>query len=156
VATAKALVRHVSGHTLLAKGPSNHWVPLETNLEQSPAAANDPVQLMLMACAGCVMLDTVDMLKKAHQEPTHFEIEIDGLRRDTMPKIFRRLDYRVRMIGSNLLEESVRRAIELSLTRYCSVSLSLERSVKFFAQLTLNGETGDPWEIARQPDLYKE
>lgn len=156
MATAKAMVRHVRGHTLLGKGVSNHWIPLETTVDESPAAANDPVQLLLMACAGCVMIDSVDILKKSGMEPSAFEIEIEGLRRDTRPKIFRRLDYRVRINGSNLKAEAVHRALELSLTKYCSVSLSVDRSVKFFAQVTLNGETGESWEIAREPELYKD
>lgn len=154
MAIAKALVRHVSGHTLLGKGSSNHWVPLEIAADDNPAAANDPVQLILMACAGCVMIDSVDILKKSRQEPDEFEIEIEGLRRDAPPKIFRRLDFRIRINGSTLRKETVRRAVELSLTKYCSVSLSIDRSVKFFAQITLNGESGERWEIARQPELY--
>ncbi len=156
MAIAKALVRHVSGHTLLGKGSSNHWVPLETSEADYPAAANDPVQLILMACSGCVMIDTVDILKKSRQEPDEFEIAIEGLRRDTRPKIFRRLDFHVRINGSTLRAETVRRAVELSLTKYCSVSLSLDRSVRFFAQITLNGDPGERWEIPRQPELYED
>jgi putative redox protein len=156
VAVVKALVRHVEGHALIARAASHHWVPLDSPVEGAPSAANDPIQLMVIACAGCVMIDTVDILHNKREEFDRLEIEIEALRRDPPPKIIRRLDYRLRINGSGLHEESVRRALELSLTKYCSVSLSLDRSVKFFAQITLNGSTGESWEVARFMEWFEE
>jgi putative redox protein len=156
VAAAKALVRHVEGHTLIARAASHHWVPIDSPVEGTASAANDPVQLMVIACAGCVMIDTVDILLKKREEFDLLEIEIEALRRDTPPKIIRRLDFRLRINGSGLREESVHRAVELSLTKYCSVSLSLDRSIKFLAQITLNGSAGESWEIARDAAWFEE
>ena len=156
MATARALIRHIKGHTLLAKAASNHWVPLDLPLNETPSAANDPFQLLLIACGGCVMIDVVDILTKSRQDFTLLEFEVEALRRDTPPKIIRKLEYRIQASGANLREEILRRAVELSLTKYCSVSLSLDRSVRFYAQLTVNGETGEQYEIPRIPELYED
>ena len=102
------------------------------------------------------MIDTVDILRKKREEFDLLEIKIEALRRDHPPKIIRRLDYRQCINGTGLHEESGRRALELSLTKYCSVSLSLDRSVKFFAQIILNGNAGESWEVARNTEWFEE
>lgn len=129
MATAKAFVRHVEGFTLIGKAASDHWVPVDSDsISNLRPAANNPVQLLLIACAGCVMTDVVDILTKGRHEFSQMEMEM----------------------------EAVRRAVELSLTKYCSVSLSLDRSTRFFARITLNGTSGEPWEILRNFELYEE
>ncbi len=155
MATAKALVRHVEGRTLIAKAESNHWIPLDSLSESTPnPAANSPVQLLLIACAGCVSIDIVSILAKSRQKFSRIEIEIEALRRDTPPKIIRRLNYIIRVDGPDLDTSTVQRAVEFSLTKYCSVSLSLDRSVRFFTQLVLNGVAAERKEILRNPALY--
>ena len=56
--------------------------------------------------------------------------------------------------GPDITLAQVRRALDLSLTRYCSVSLSLDRSIRFKARITLNGVRGETWEIARDEAIY--
>lgn len=102
------------------------------------------------------MTDVVDILTKGRHDFSGLEMEIEAIRRDTSPNIIRRLEYNVHVNGENLREETVRRAVELSLTKYCPVSLSLDRSTKFFARITLNGTSGEPWEILRNFELYEE
>ena len=102
------------------------------------------------------MIDVVDILTKSRQDFTLLEFEVEALRRDTPPKIIRKLEYRIQASGANLREEFLRGAVELSLTKFCSVSLSLDRSVRFYAQLTVTGETGEQYEIPRIPELYED
>jgi putative redox protein len=157
VATAKVYARHVDGHTLIARAASHHWIPIDSPAEGGTLpSANSPVQLLLIGCAGCVMIDTVNILTKSRQEFHEFEINLEAGRRDTPPYIVQRLEYHVHLNGPALREETVRRAVELSLSKYCSVSLSLDRNVRFFAQITLNGTTGARWEIPRNHELYEE
>ncbi len=156
MAISKALVKHIEAHTLLGRAASHHWVPLDSSIEGAPTAANDPVQLLLIACAGCVMMDVVDILHKQREVFDRVEIEIEAVRRDAPPRVVQRLDYHVRLSGSQLHEETVFRAAELSLTRYCSVSLSLDRSVKFFVEITINGRVSESREVPRNPDWFED
>ena len=156
MAIAKALVRYVGERSLLGKSDSNHWIAMDSPPEHGqPSAANNPSQLLLIACAGCVTIDTISILTKGRQDVRRLEIEILALRRDVPPKIVRQLEYHVQIDGPLLTEDKVRRAVELSLTKYCSVSLSLDRSTRFFAQITLNGDAGERWEIPRDPMLFE-
>lgn len=151
----KTLIKHVDGHTFLARSDSNHWIPFDTGLNSGgSAAANDPVQLLTIACGGCVSIDIVNHLKKSRRDFSRFEMQLDVSRAETTPRILRGICFHAIVDGADITVDLVRRALELSLTRYCSVSLSLDRSVTFFARITLNGVQGEKWEIPRDPSLY--
>jgi putative redox protein len=150
-------IRHVDGHTLVAKSDSNHWIPLDTGTASGgTGAANDPFQLFVIGCAGCTVVDVVDILTKSRQIPTRLELSLEATRAETVPKILRQLSFHFQVDGPNVSAQTVRRAIELSLTKYCSASLSLDRSIVFEARVTLNDQAQEPFEIARNPASFKD
>ena len=152
----KATIRYVDGRALMAKSDSNHWVPMDLSpLSGGLGAANDPFQMFAIACGGCATMDVVDMLAKGRKTLTKLDLELDITRADNIPKIARVLHYHFTVDGPNLTTKTVQRAIELSLTQYCSVVLSLDRSVALRAQITLNGEVGTTWEIERNAAIYE-
>ncbi|RPH92776.1 OsmC family peroxiredoxin [candidate division KSB1 bacterium] len=151
----KVQIRHVDGHTFVAKSDSNHWIPLDTGTASGGSgAANDPFQLFIISCGGCAFIDVADILKKSRKTISRMELAVEASRAEAMPKILRELLFQFSVDGEDITVETVKRAIELSLTKYCSVSLSVDRSVKFKAQITLNGETTNSWEIQRDPTLF--
>ena len=152
----KACIRHIEGHTFVAKSDSNHWIPFDTGTASGgSASANDPVQLFIIAAGGCVSIDVLDILKKGRKTFTLYELNLEAVRAETDPKIVRSLCYNVKINGENITEDNVRRAITLSLTKYCSVSLSIDRSVTFKARITLNGMRGQIFEIPRDSSIYE-
>jgi putative redox protein len=151
----KACIKHVEGHTFLAKSDSNHWIPLDTGAPSGGSgAAGDPFQLLVTACGGCVSIDVVDILTKGRKEFSRYELTVEATRAEHAPRILRSLYFHVHLDGEDVPLESVRRAIELSLTKYCSVSLSLDRSVAFTARVTLNGHRSEEWSIPRDASIY--
>jgi putative redox protein len=152
----KVCIRHVDGHTFVAKSDSNHWVPFDTGTAGGgTGAANDPFQMFIIACGGCVSIDVVDILTKGRKDFNLYELDVEATRAEHIPKIVRALTFHARVNGENVTEENVRRALELSLTKYCSVSLSLDRTVTFTARVTLNGHRGEAFDIPRNPSLYE-
>lgn len=152
----KVLIRNAGGQTFLAKAESNHWVPIDT----SPTvggfdAANNPFQLFVIGCGACAAVDVMSILRKSRKEVTRLEVEVDTTRAETIPKIVRQMCYHVHVDGPELTEDQVRRAIELSLTRYCSASISLDRSVRFRARVTLNGRRGEMFDVPRELAYYE-
>jgi putative redox protein len=145
----KVHIRQVDGHTMVAKSDSNHWIPLDTGT----GGANDPFQLFVIACGGCTLMDVIDILTKSRQPPTRLELNVEAARAESVPKILRKLSFDYRVDGPNISVETVRRAVELSLTKYCSVSLSLDRSIIFEVRITLNGEAHEPFTVARDAAL---
>ena len=87
--------------------------------------APGPMLQLLMAAAACSAADVVSILEKMREKLAGLEIEAWGERRDELPRRYVSLRLRFRARGEALDEAKVRRAIELSLEKYCSVIHSL-------------------------------
>ena len=106
-----------SGHAILTDGDSKTGM--------------SPMELVLAALVGCSGADVVDILRKKRQDVTHMEIRVDGERSETHPRVYTDLQIRFVLTGRGIDSEAVRRAIELSETKYCSVSAMLRATAKF-------------------------
>jgi putative redox protein len=85
-----------------------------------------PAELVAVAQAGCTAMDVISILQKKRQEVTRYEVSIEAVQRDEpSPSIFTRSDVTHIVEGPAIDEEAVRRAIELSATKYCSVGATL-------------------------------
>lgn len=90
-----------------------------------------PMQMLLAAAGGCSAIDVIGILKKQRQNPDDLQIEVTGERVnvDTYSE-FKSIHIHFILKGSHLDESKVSRAIDLSLTKYCSVSKTLEKTAK--------------------------
>jgi putative redox protein len=89
-----------------------------------------PMQMLLAAAGGCSAIDIVGILKKQRQNPDSMTIEVEGtsIKKGTYSEFS---DIHMHYIFSGDLDtKKVERAIELSVTKYCSVSKTLEKTAK--------------------------
>jgi putative redox protein len=84
-----------------------------------------PVEIITAAIAACSAMDVVSILEKKRQVLDAYEIEVEAVQRDEYPQILTRIDVTHIVSGSAVTEAAVRRAIELSATKYCPVSAML-------------------------------
>ncbi len=106
---------------------SGHEFPIDDSAGDAGAR---PAELLLAAQAGCTALDVASILGKKHQTPVSYEVSVTGEQReDRHPHIYRRIDIVHELSGPDLDETAVRRAIELSATRYCTVTAMLSSGV---------------------------
>jgi putative redox protein len=91
------------------------------------AAANElsPVETIVTALAACSAMDVIGILVKKRQVIDRYEIEITADQRDAYPQVFTRVEVVHVLDGTVVLERAVRRAIELSATKYCPVNAML-------------------------------
>lgn len=101
------------------------------------AEAPGPMLQLLMAAAACSGADVVDILAKMREKLTSLDIEAWGDRRDEPPRRYTSLLLRFRVRGESLDEAKVRRAIDLSLEKYCSVLYSLAPDIPVRYELDL-------------------
>lgn len=105
-------------------------------MDGSPAIGGEnlgarPMQVLLMSLAGCSSIDVISILKKMKQEVTDYHVEVDAEREaDVVPSLFTNIHLKYTLKGQNLEESKVRRAIELSADKYCSVSKILEPTAR--------------------------
>ena len=97
-----------------------------------------PMEMVLMGLGGCSAIDIILILQKQKQEITDFRIHIDGEREpNAVPSVFTniRLHY---ALSDNLDEQKVKRAIDLSTDKYCSVSAILNKSATITYTFSIN------------------
>jgi putative redox protein len=124
-------LKQVKGNTFAAKAGSNHWVMMDTKPESGGHdSASTPKDLVLMALAGCTSMDVIPILKKKKSPVIGYECHVKGTERDEHPKIFTDIHVEYVFYGNGIRAEDVERAIELSVTKYCSVSAILSASAK--------------------------
>ncbi|MEP7358225.1 MAG: OsmC family protein [Anaerolineales bacterium] len=106
-----------SGHAILTDGDAK--------------AGISPMELVLAALIGCSGADVIDILRKKRQDVTGLEIRTHGERSETHPRVYTDIHVNYVITGRGVDSEAVRRAIELSENKYCSVSAMLHGTAKF-------------------------
>ena len=131
--TKIARLRYAGNEAFVAESQSGH--ALVTSFGQRHTAAS-PMELLLVALGGCTGADIVSILEKKRQQVTGYEIEVRAERRAEHPRIYTRIEVVHRLRGRAIDKKAVEHAIELSETKYCSVSAMLGAS----ARLTMSYE----------------
>ncbi len=114
---------------------------IELNSGQEMGGAFTPMELFLVALAGCTAMDVQWIMSKQREKVDKFEISIKGKRRDEDPRYFEAIDLNYAIGGSNIKKNAVERAIRLSQEKYCSVRAMLKDNVGINVSYTiLNGK----------------
>jgi len=88
-----------------------------------------PMELVLFGLGGCMGIDVVLILQKSRVELTTFTMELEGERASEHPRGFTKITIRLHLKGKGLRDAQIRRAIDLSMEKYCSVRSSLKAEV---------------------------
>ena len=99
-----------------------------------------PTELLLYGIAGCTGIDVVRILEKQRQELTSLEIELTAHQNDDYPKPFHTIEVKYIASGKNLDEKKLAQAIELSESKYCVVSQTVQHEGKIVTSYQINGD----------------
>ena len=123
-------------HGLVFTGgaPNGPAITLDGDSAEGPS----PMVALLLAAAGCMGADVVSILDKMRAGLTSCRIEATGTRRAEHPRRYTDIRFVFRMSGSAVDEVKARRAVDLSLEKYCSVVHSLAPDVVVSYDLTLS------------------
>jgi putative redox protein len=87
-----------------------------------------PMQSMLAALCGCSSVDVISILKKQRLELSSLKIEVDGHREEGKePSLWKEIHLVFKMEGNMDLSKA-KRAVDLSLEKYCSVAETLRKA----------------------------
>jgi len=99
-----------------------------------------PKGLMLSALGGCTGMDVVSILRKMKLTEYELNIDVSGELTDEHPKIYHTITIEFKFAGNDLPESKIKKAVELSETRYCGVSEMLRKASKMKIIIYVNGE----------------
>ena len=108
-----------------------------TLLDGANAAGPSPMLALLLAAAACTGADIVSIAAKMRQPLASLRIRVSGTRREEEPRRYVELRLHYDATGEGLDEDKLRRAVDLSLTKYCSVLHSLAPDLRVTYDLTL-------------------
>ena len=100
-------------------------------------AATSPVELLLLAAATCTASDVVIILQKQRVKLERLEIAMRGTRREEEPRRYTAIAFHFAVRGEGLDDTKLRRAIDLSLEKYCSVVASLAPDIAISYDVTI-------------------
>jgi len=109
-------------------------IRLDAAAERGPS----PVDGLLAALASCVSVDVVDILAKRRTPLESLRVEVVGERVDTIPRRLRHVTLNVHLAGEGIERVHAERAVELAVTKYCSVRDSLREDIRVDWTVTLH------------------
>lgn len=87
-----------------------------------------PMQMLLMGLGGCAGIDVISILKKQRQDVKDYKMTISGDREAGVePSLWKNVTIEFHFYG-DVEEDKARRAVDLSLNKYCSVAATLKGS----------------------------
>ncbi len=112
-----------------AKDETGHAVRMDSNPESGGQNFGvRPMQILLMGLGGCSAIDVIMILKKQRQEVRDYKMIIKGDREvGKEPSLWKNITLEFHIYG-NVDEDKAKKAVFLSLEKYCSVAATLTGS----------------------------
>ena len=113
------------GKQFVGTDSSKHSVVISSQDEDNGTGMR-PLDMLLVALAGCTAMGVVHMLQQKRQDLLDFEINISGEQEEEPPRCLNHIHIEYVAKGRGIKEKALTDAIELSLAKYCSVSATVE------------------------------
>ena len=135
----KIKLTHKSEYHSKIENQNGNSIEIDNKSDLNPKGVS-PMELLLMGVAGCSSIDIISILKKQKQEFRNLYIEVEGKREGKeLPSLFKKIHAKV-FIEGNVDSKKAYRASELSFTKYCSVSKTLESSADITFSVYVNNK----------------
>ncbi|AZO68226.1 MAG: OsmC family protein [Mesorhizobium sp.] len=127
----KARVKWVEDRTFVGESGSGHKVVLGTAFgPDGKTPGPSPMELVLLGTGGCSAYDVVHILEKGREAVEDCVVELDADRAEADPRVFTRIHMHFVVEGRALSPDKVRRAINLSIEKYCSASAMVAKTAE--------------------------
>jgi putative redox protein len=124
---------------------SGHAIEIDASAEVGGADTGArPMELLLAALAGCEAMDTISILRKMRQDVTSYRVAAHGVTAPEHPKKYTSIAIIHRLGGRAIAEANVRRALLLSMARYCPVFATIAPAVPVSVSYEILDEGGAP------------
>ncbi len=125
----EAKVTLVKGMQFQGTASSGHTLAMDADDESGGTNSGfRPMELLLVGFGGCSGMDVISILRKKRQQVSGLEIQVQGEKTDSFPKIYKTVHIEYVVKGTGIEKEAVERAISLSLEKYCSVGATLAKA----------------------------
>jgi len=113
-----------------------------SRIDASGVTGPGPVDMLVGALAACVIVDVVDILAKRRTPVEQLSVAATGDRAHAVPAKLTRAMLEFVIDGAGIDRGAAERAVDLAVTKYCSVRGSLDPAIPIGYSIALNGEPG--------------
>ena len=132
-------VKWIDRMKFYAVGKSGHGVLMDASSDVGgDDTAAKPMEFFLFSLGGCTGIDVVAILKKMRVEIEEFWMEISSERRAEHPKYYTSVEIVYHFVGCNLPFEKIKKAVDLSQNKYCSVSAMIKKFAHLSYEIVLH------------------
>ncbi len=96
-----------------------------------------PKKLMLTSLAGCTGIDVILILKKMKVVPDAFNVIVEGELSEDYPIHYNKVNIIYQFKGKDLPMNKLKKAIELSETKYCGVSYVYRKAMEMTTEIRI-------------------
>jgi putative redox protein len=101
----------------------------------------EPMRLLLLGAAGCSAMDVVHILRnRMHKQVSGLQIEVTSEQAEEHPKVYTRIELNYRVRGVGLKDRNVRRAIDLSMNKFCGAAIMLGETAEIITSYEIEKE----------------
>ena len=122
-----ASIKWVGDQKFLGTGTSGHSVPFDSDRDSNKAPG--PMEMVLLALGACTATDMVTILVKKRQKVESLEVVCSGERAAEPPRVWTQLEVVFHLRGA-VEEAAVKRAMDLTAEKYCSVAAMLRKTAE--------------------------
>jgi putative redox protein len=122
----RAELRWLRGLEFEGRTPEGATMTIDGDGRSAPG----PMPALLLTAAACASTDVVSMMEKMRVKLASLTVDLTGTRREEEPRRYVAIELNYRLQGEGLDEAKARRAVELSIQKYCSVIHSLAPDIQ--------------------------
>jgi putative redox protein len=117
-----ATIVHEGGNRFVATTGTTRTIIFGDTVETGELS---PLEAVAVSLAACSAMDVISIAGKKRQEITSYRIHVEATQRDEYPQVLTHAVVTHEVEGPMIEEAAIRRAIELSATKYCPVNAML-------------------------------
>jgi putative redox protein len=122
-----ASIKWLGDEKFLGTGASGHLVPFDSDRDSNKAPG--PMEMVLLALGACTATDMVTILEKQRQKVESLEVVCSGERAAEPPRVWTQIEVVFRLRGT-VEEAALKRAMDLTAEKYCSVAAMLRKTAE--------------------------
>jgi putative redox protein len=117
-----AILLHEGGNRFVATTGTSRTIVYGDEIQRGELS---PVESLAASLAACSAMDVISIAAKKRQQISLYRIHVEGVQRDEYPQVLTTVSVTHEVEGPVVEEAAIRRAIELSATKYCPVNAML-------------------------------
>jgi putative redox protein len=126
-----AKVTYTNGLQFVGESSSGHAIVMDGDPKVGGHNTGlRPMELLLVGLGGCAGMDVISIMKRKKQDVTGLDINVKGQKAENYPKKFTDINIEFIIKGRNISEDALKKSIDLSMNKYCSVKATLEGTAK--------------------------